>query len=72
MVQAMLLRDAVFPSDHEGRRLLNSIISGIGRLCNLRGETHFWTFLPTISLRASPALTNSASRHDTPQEPPQP
>jgi hypothetical protein len=32
--QATLLRDAVFPSDHEGRRLLNSIISGIGRLCN--------------------------------------
>jgi hypothetical protein len=29
MYQVVLLREAVFPSDHEGRRLLNSIISGI-------------------------------------------
>ena len=39
--QAVLLREAVFPSDHEGRRLLNSIISGIERICIKRGpETH--------------------------------
>lgn len=70
MFQALLLRDAVFPSDHEGRRLLDNIISGIARLCNLGSETHLFTFRTTINsrLRASPALINSAIGGDTRKE----